>query len=152
MAAYHFVTKWRIPAPVERVWDVLDAPERYQDWWPMFVAYNPLTPELRGVGARAERVVRGVLPYQLRYVTTTTKVDPPRELAYDSTGDLTGDGRFLLTPVDGATEVTFFWDVSTNKTLMNMLTPLFRPLFEWHHNWVMKRGERGLVRLLKDSA
>ena len=151
MAAYSFVTNWFIPAPLDRVWEALYSPESYHEWWPMFAEYKRLTPESTGVGARAERVVVGVLPYRLRYTTTTTRYDPPREVAYDSTGDLEGGGSFRLEPVEGGTAVTFHWDVSTNKRLMNLLTPLFRRAFEWHHNWVMKQGERGLTKRLSGA-
>jgi uncharacterized protein YndB with AHSA1/START domain len=148
MAAYSFVTTWFIPADSGRVWEALNTPERYPEWWPSFVAYRPLTPGVTGVGARAERVVRGALPYRLRYTTTTTRFDPPREVAYDADGDLIGSGRFLLAPRDGGTEVTFLWDVRTARRVMNWSAPLLRPLFAWNHNRVMAQGERGLRRLL----
>ena len=149
MADYRFVTTWLIPAERGRVWDVLNAPESYHEWWPSFVEYRPLTPGITGVGTRAERIVRGVLPYQLRYTTTTTRFDPPREVAYDAGGDLVGHGRFRLAERDGGTEVTFYWDVHTTGWAMNLLAPLLRSLFAWNHNRVMARGERGLTRLLK---
>jgi uncharacterized protein YndB with AHSA1/START domain len=84
MAAYSFVTHWRFAAPLEQVWQELDAAERYTDWWPAIRDYYDLTPEIHGLGARAERVVRGILPYELRYMTTVTKYVPPREIAYDA--------------------------------------------------------------------
>jgi hypothetical protein len=148
MAAYRFVTTWFVPAGPERVWDELNAPERYPEWWPSFVVYRALTPGTTGVGARAERVVRGALPYRLRYTTTTTRFDPPREVAYDSDGDLIGDGSFRICPRDGGAEVTFHWNVRTHRRLMNLLAPLLQPLFAWNHNWVMAQGERGLRRRL----
>lgn len=148
MAVYSFVTDWFIPADPGRVWDELNATDRYHEWWPSFVEYRTLTPELTGVGARAERVVRGALPYQLRYTTTTTRFDPPREVAYDSVGDLIGDGRFLVLPHNGGTQVTFHWNVRTSRRVMNALAPLLRPLFAWNHNWVMAQGERGLKQRL----
>lgn len=63
MAAYSFVTDWTLDAPLDVVWAELDAAERYPQWWPAMVRYVDLTPELHGVGARAERITRGVLPY-----------------------------------------------------------------------------------------
>lgn len=144
MAVYHFVTNWHITAPIERVWQALNAPEDYGRWWPSFVAYEDLTPGTKGVGARAVRTVRGRLPYALYYTTTITQSDAPRELAYDATGDLQGHGRFVLTPAGEATEVAFYWDVQTTRPVMNLLAPLLRPLFAWNHNIVMSQGERGL--------
>jgi hypothetical protein len=69
-------------------------------------------------------------------------------VAYDAAGDLAGDGRFVVTPREGGTEVTFYWNVRTNRRVMNLLAPLLRPLFAWNHNWVMAQGERGLKQRL----
>lgn len=148
MADYHFVTRWFIPADPGRVWDELNATERYREWWPSVVEYRSLTPGVTGVGARAERVVRGALPYGLRYTTTTTLFDPPHEVAYDAVGDLVGHGRFRVEGRDGGTEVVFHWDVRTTGRAMNLLAPLLGRLFAWNHNHVMARGERGLTRRL----
>ena len=152
MAEYSFVTRWRFQAPIEQVWRVLDRPERYAEWWPAIVEYRDLTPEIHGVGSRAERVVKGLLPYTLRYTTTVTLYEPPREIAYDATGELTGFGRFVLQSDGPWTDVTFYWDVRTSGFWMNLLAPLLKPLFAWNHHWVMKQGERGLaLRLAQDG-
>ena len=148
MANYSFVTPWNIVAAIEDVFEALMASERYPEWWPSFVRYRSLTPGVTGVGAQAEQVVRSVLPYQLTYRTKTTKLDPPREVAYDAVGDLNGRGRFVLEPSAHGTSVTYYWDVATAKRLMNALSPFLRPLFMWHHNWVMRQGERGLNQWL----
>ncbi len=127
------------------MWDALNAPERYPEWWPCIVQYRQLTPEKTGVGARAERAVKGRLPYTLRYTTTITHHARPREIAYDAVGELAGRGRILLQEDGAWTDVTFYWDVKTTGFWMNLLAPLFRWLFAWNHNWVMTRGERGLA-------
>ena len=148
MAAYSFVTRWRFRAPIEQVWDALNTPERYPEWWPCILEYRKLTPELTGVGARAERVVKGRLPYVLRYRTTITQHEPPRVIAYDAEGELAGKGRFVLAEDGDWTNVTFYWDVQTTGRWMNLLAPLLKWLFAWNHNWVMDRGERGLAAWL----
>src|SRR5262249_26398830 len=103
----------------------------------------------RSVGAKGERAVRGFLPYSLNYTTTITKSEAPRDLTYDATGDLVGDGRFLLKQVGGQTEVFLFWNVSTQGRWLNRLAPLLRWLFAWNHNYVMRNGERGLATWLE---
>lgn len=148
MASYSFVTTWRLHAPIADVWQALNDAERYHEWWPGMVAFRKLNPEVIGVGAKSERAVRGRLPYTLRYQTTTTRVDPPRELAYDASGDLVGRGRFVLSEQGEWTQVIFYWDVQTSGLWMNLLAPIFRRLFAWNHDWVMARGERGLANRL----
>jgi hypothetical protein len=149
MAAYSFVTNWRLNASLAAVWRELDAAERYPEWWPSIIAYRDLTPAIHGLGARAERVVRGRLPYSLRYTTTVTRYEPLCEIAYDAVGDLNGQGRFVLTEDAGHTCVVFYWDVSTAGFWLNLLAPMLKPLFAWNHHWVMAQGERGLAAHLE---
>ncbi len=150
MADYNFLTIWRFPQPIARVWEAINAAEDYPRWWPNIVSYRFLTPNNpRCVGAQVERVVRGFLPYSLRYTTIITKSDPPHELAYDAAGDLVGSGRFVLCESAGQTEVAIYWQVSTAGRWLNRLAPLLKWLFAANHNAVMRRGERGLAAWLK---
>ncbi len=149
MAAYSFVTTWRVRAPREKVWQVLNTPAQYHEWWPCIVHYRALNPGITGVGARGERTVRGRLPYRLHYTTTITRSDPPEELAYDAEGDLRGRGRCVLTQQGEWTEIVWYWDVQTAGLLMNLLAPVLRGLFAWNHNQVMGLGERGLAQRLQ---
>jgi hypothetical protein len=152
MASYSFITRWRFQAPAEQVWEALNTPARYAEWWPSIVHYRHLNPGVHGVGARAERAVRGRLPYTLRYTTTVTHFDPPRELAYDAVGDLTGRGRFVVRRKGDRTEVVFYWDVCTSGFWLNLLAPLLKWLFAWNHNRVMAEGECGLAAWLRRRA
>jgi uncharacterized protein YndB with AHSA1/START domain len=150
MAKYQFITIWRFDQPIERVWEAINKAEDYPQWWPNILYYRCLTPDNpRGVGAEGERAVRGFLPYSLKYTTTITKSEAPRDLTYDAAGDLVGDGRFLLKEVGGKTEVFLFWNVSTQGFWLNRLAPLFKWLFAWNHNQVMRSGERGLAAWLE---
>jgi hypothetical protein len=126
--------------------------ERYREWWPSCIGFRELASGVVGVGSSHERVVRGRLPYNLRYVIKVTHYDPPRELTYDSVGDLQGRGRFLLDEKDGWTDVLLYWDVSTTGVFMNVLAPVLRWLFAWNHDAVMVEGERGLAALLKKQS
>jgi uncharacterized protein YndB with AHSA1/START domain len=150
MARYCFITTWQVPAAPEKVWDALITAEDYPRWWPSIVSCRSLTPGVRGLGAKAERAVRGRLPYTLRYTTTITHFDPPREAAYDALGDLVGKGRFIVSPAGTGTRVVFHWEVQTTGFWLNLLAPLFRWLFAWNHNRVMAEGERGLCRWLRN--
>src|SRR5262249_23675499 len=117
-------------------------------------SYHCLTPDNpEGVGARGERLVRGLLPYSLRYTTNITRSIPPRELDYDAAGDLVGRGRFELRETQGdsgasETEVVIYWQVETSGRWLNRLAPLLKWLFAWNHDYVMRRGEQGLATWL----
>ena len=149
MARYSFVTTWRVTAPIGKVWDALQC---ISVWWPGMATPRHLNPGRDGVGARYERVTRGRLPYDLRYVITVTRYDPPREMAYDSEGDLVGRGSYVLTEAGDATQVVFTWEVATTGFWMNLLAPVLKPVFAWNHNYVMSEGEKGLARYLRQQA
>jgi hypothetical protein len=149
MARYSFVTTWRVTAPIGKVWDALQC---ISVWWPGMATPRHLNPGQDGVGARYERVTRGKLPYNLRYVITVTRYEPPHVCTYDSEGDLVGKGSYVLTTAGDATEVVFTWDVTTTGRAMNLLAPLLKPLFAWNHNWVMTEGLKGLERYLREQA
>jgi uncharacterized protein YndB with AHSA1/START domain len=160
MAAYNFVTIWRFRQPIDLVWAAINTAEDYPRWWPNILYYQCLTPEnSRGVGARGRRAVRGFLPYSLDYLTTITKSAPPHELAYTADGDLVGDGQFVLQEIPaaqtsdatntGCTQVTIYWNVDTKGRWLNRLAPAMKWLFAANHNYVMRRGQRGLAKWLE---
>jgi uncharacterized protein YndB with AHSA1/START domain len=157
VADYSFITKWHFKQPIGRVWDAINAAEDYPRWWSNILHYECLTPENpRGVGAQGRRAVRGILPYSLVYTTTITKSEAPHDLAYNADGDLIGHGRFVLEEIStgdfaGGTEVTLYWDVGTKGRWLNRLAPLLKWLFARNHNYVMRRGERGLAQWLEKT-
>ncbi len=148
MVAYSFVTRWRVAAPPERVWQVITAGPSFTEWWPNVISSKHLTPGITGVGSQYERVIRGRLPYTLRFVSTTTLFEPPREFAYEAVGDLVGHGRWVFEPNGQGTNLTIYWEVVTTGFWMNLLAPLLKGVFAWNHNQVMCSGERGLAQWL----
>jgi len=156
MAQYSFVTIWRFKQPIQTVWNAINTPEDYPRWWPNILYYKCFTPENpRGVGAKGERSVQGLLPYSLRYTTTITRSEAPHDLAYVSDGDLVGRGRFELRqiaagPLAGGTDVLIYWDVATQGRWLNRLAPLLKWLFAANHNYVMRRGQCGLAKWLEN--
>jgi hypothetical protein len=46
------------------------------------------------------------------------------------------------------TAVLYEWNVRTTKAWMNLMAPLLRSVFEWNHDWVMRRGGEGIAQLL----
>ena len=93
-------------------------------------------------------VWRSVLPYRVEFQVKTTKVERPLLLEGDAVGELQGVGRWRLFEQDGATAVLYEWNVATTSSWMNLIAPVARPIFEWNHDWVMRRGGEGIARLL----
>jgi Polyketide cyclase / dehydrase and lipid transport len=150
MADYHYVTTWRIKAPIERVWEEIVHLERWPSWWKYVVRVVELEPGAAdGVGKRQRVLLRARLPsYTLGFDTRTTRVQPPTALEADATGGLEGTGRWALAPDDGGTLVRYTWDIRTTGWLMNLLAPVARPVFDWNHGQLMREGGQGLARRL----
>lgn len=102
----------------------------------------------RGVGQVGRYVWRSAIPYPVEFWIRTTRVDRPRLLEGSASGGLEGTGRWRFFEQDGTTAVLYEWNVTTTKRWMNAIAPLARPIFEWNHDWVMRRGGQGIARLL----
>ena len=72
MKDYRFITRWRVNAPTQIVWDALNDAMRYPEWWPCYKRCQHLTPGVTGVGSVSEYVVRGPLPYDVHYRVEVT--------------------------------------------------------------------------------
>ena len=153
MASYEFVPVWRFAAPLERVWDELYHPDRWPGWWRAVKAVEllQLGDEL-GVGARRRYTWRGVLPYELTFEMRTTLVEPYARLEGVATGELSGVGRWKLSPDVDDTVVRYEWTVEASKRWMRFLSPLARSVFEWNHNVVMRWGYNGLDSVVSSGS
>ena len=136
---YHFVTHWRVRGPIQKVYEILrDGPGYFRWWRPAYVRSEEVGPK------KVESLVRAKLPYTLRFTTEVVRERPPDEFEIRATGELSGTGLWKLRQSGETTEIDFFWDVRAEKALVRWLSPVFKPLFRWNHDWVMKMGERGL--------
>jgi uncharacterized protein YndB with AHSA1/START domain len=150
MAPYHFVTVWRVRAPIEQVWEAIYRSDRWPEWWKGVVQVTTLRAgDERGLGGLTRYVWKSALPYTLTIETTAMRVEEPYAMDGRSSGELKGEGRWRLREEAGVTIVRYEWDVSTTKPWMNWLAPLLRPAFEWNHDMVMRQGGEGLRRLLE---
>jgi hypothetical protein len=149
MAQYSFVTRWRLDAPIDAVWEAIRGYDVWPSWWSSIVQARRIAAgDPSGIGETVELAFRTRLPYQLRFRMTTTRVVPPHELDGRADGELRGTGRWRLASDGERTQVTYYWDVETTRWWMNLLAPVARPAFKWNHDQVMADGYRGLVRLL----
>jgi carbon monoxide dehydrogenase subunit G len=139
MAGYRFLTTWIVDAEVARVWDAIHDVERWPEWWPGVLAVESLGDDTY------RHTWRSVVPYPVRFDVHVTHVERPRLIEGEASGELAGEGRWRLSG-DRPTVVTYEWNVRTTRRWMNLLAPLARPVFEWNHHAVMRRGGEGLAR------
>ena len=150
MAEYSFLTAWLLPgAPLERVWEELFDVASWPQWWKGVTDARELEHgDPDGLGKVFTISWRSFLPYDLSFTTAVTRIEKPYVMEGAAVGELTGTGRWRLFHRDSVTAVTYEWNVHTTKAWMNALAPLARPIFEWNHDYVMRRGGEGLkIRL-----
>jgi uncharacterized protein YndB with AHSA1/START domain len=150
MARYEFVTRWRIDAPIEAVFDEIFAVEHWPEWWE---GVEDVVELERGgddrVGTLFRYSWRSVLPYRLVFDMRLTRVQRPVALDGAAVGELAGEGVWRLFREPSGTLVRYEWNVATTSRWMNVLAPLARPLFAWNHDVVMRRGGEGLSHRLQ---
>jgi polyketide cyclase/dehydrase/lipid transport protein len=148
VADYRFLTTWLLDAPREAVWDEIYHAERWPQWWAgVEDVVKVVEGDEQGVGSVYRNVWRSRIPYAVRFDARTTRVEQPHLIELTATGELEGTGRWRLFAGD-AVAVTYEWNVHTTAPWMNALAPLARPVFEWNHHYVMRRGAEGLARRL----
>ena len=151
MAYYEFATIWRVAAPIDRVYALIDTPADWPRWWPSVLEVRQLAPPRDdALGDRYAATMRGRLPYALRFEATTTRREAPHALELTATGELEGTGTWALREENGHTIVRYDWRVRTTPWWMNAFAafPFVEPIFRYNHHAVMRKGLAGLRREL----
>jgi uncharacterized protein YndB with AHSA1/START domain len=149
VAEYRFLTTWLLEAERDRVWDAIYESERWPEWWQGVEEAEKLEEgDESGVGQYGRYVWKAKLPYRVEFYIRTTRVEQPRLLEGDATGELAGVGRWRLFEQNGMTAAIYEWNVQTTRPWMNLLAPLARPAFKSNHDYVMRNGGLGLADLL----
>ncbi|MEZ4703501.1 MAG: SRPBCC family protein [Rhodothermales bacterium] len=150
MADFEFVTTWRVPAPLQIVWDEIHTIEHWTEWWGAIATMDPVEAgDQLGLGSLRRMVWRGPLPYRFAFDLRITRVEPPTVIEGVATGDLTGWGCWQLTGDGRDTLVRLDWRADASAGWMRVLRPLLRPIIRWNHEAVMQAGYRGLLRRLQ---
>jgi hypothetical protein len=79
MTDYHFVSSWRLQAPIERVWEEVVHTERWPSWWKYVHRVDQLDPgDADGLGRRQHLVFTTRLPYRLGFDIQVHRIQPPK--------------------------------------------------------------------------
>jgi hypothetical protein len=143
---YHFITRWRLKASAEEIFDILSQPVEYRRWWPsVYLTVQELAPgEWSGQGRHIRLLTRGWLPYKLRWEARTISARPPERIEIEATGDFLGRGIWSIVADGEHCDVTFDWKLRAEKTLLRNLSFAFRPAFEANHRWAMEQGRQSI--------
>jgi hypothetical protein len=141
---YYFVTRWRVPAAAEEVYDIMHDAAQYPRWWPaVYLKAEPLAPGADG-GPRFRFYSKGWLPYTLRWESEEIRADRPNSFTIRATGDFNGRGIWTFCQHGPYTDVDFDWQLRADKPLLRNLSPVLKPMFAANHRWAMEQGRRSL--------
>jgi len=96
-----------LPATPEAVWADISRLESHVEWMVDVESIEFLSATHRGPGTRM-RVATRVGPFRTSDVMAFTAWEPPALLVVSHQGLFTGEGRFVLEPIDGGTR--FRWE------------------------------------------
>jgi hypothetical protein len=144
---YHFVTRWRVAGSCAEVYDILADAPGLKRWWPSVylevTELRPGDPET-GVGREIELYTKGWLPYTLRWSFTITETRRPHGFSLDPRGDFVGSGVWTLAQDGDWCDIQYDWRIEARKPLLQVLSPLMKPVLAANHRWAMARGEESL--------
>ncbi|MGJ7418886.1 SRPBCC family protein [Streptomyces cinereoruber] len=141
---YRFRCVWRLAAPPDTVYAVLERAEDYPRWWPQVREVVPRD------GTSGTACFRSLLPYDLVVTVRALRRDPVgRVLEVGLGGDLEGRARWALTPEGTGTRVLYEQEVEVRARLLRVLAVPGRPLFRANHALMMRGGRRGLAAHLR---
>ena len=154
MSDYEFVTVWDIAAPVDSVWNAIQAVDEWPKWWRGVLSSTEIKAgDENGVGSIRRTTWKSALPYKLEFDSEILRVEKHRLIEARAFGELDGNGLWQFEQVaNDQTRVQYDWTVKTTKAWMNILAPVARPFFRWNHDTIMGWGETGLRKHLGAAA
>ena len=144
---YAFLTRWRLRATAQDVYDVLSDPFGLARWWPsVYLEVTELQPPdpHTGAGRVVGLYTKGWLPYTLRWNFAVTESTPPTGFKLVAHGDFEGTGVWTLKEDGDFVDVMYDWRISAEKPLLRYGSFILRPVFAANHRWAMARGEESL--------
>ncbi|MFB7592116.1 SRPBCC family protein [Streptomyces sp. NPDC056169] len=143
---YRFRSVWRLAAPPDAVYAVLERGAEYPLWWPQVREVVPLD-DTTGTAR-----FRSFLPYELVVTVRALRSDPgARILEVGLGGDLEGWVRWTLTAEGAGTRAVYEQEVEVHARLLRVLAVPGRPVFRANHALMMRSGRRGLAARMKGS-
>jgi len=136
---FEFDRSFDFEVPPEALWRSLTSVDRFPSWWPWLREFDTAG---RGIepGIEAACVVRGPLPYALRFTVAVDRVEVGRAIDTTVTGDIEGPARLEVGPHGAGSSARLVWKVHVVDPALRATARVARPLMEWGHNWVVSRG------------
>jgi uncharacterized protein YndB with AHSA1/START domain len=151
---YELVSHWRVPGPIDRIYDLLSDTEAAPRWWPQaYHRVREVAPgEDGGVGRVLDITTKGALPYELTWRLEVVETERPRLIRLRASGQLVGFGEWQIAEAGKDVTLAYTWRIRAEHPLLRRLEFLLKPIFALNHNWVMRKGEEGFKRELARRA
>ncbi|MBI4395438.1 MAG: polyketide cyclase [Candidatus Omnitrophica bacterium] len=147
---YHFITHWRLKGNIHEVYEILNDPIHYPNWW----GTNLLSVEEVQSGGQEKRFrmkMKGRLPYTLEWELVHTESMKPSRIISDAIGDFVGRGIWTLKQMGSEVDILFDWNIRTEKPFLRYFSWVLKPLFSANHNWVMEQARKGLIQEIRNK-
>jgi hypothetical protein len=143
---YHFTTRWRLPAKIEEISEIISNAPDLVRWWPsVYLEVKELQPGGEGgLGKVVSLYTKGWLPYTLRWQFRVVASSPPHGFTLEAWGDFVGRGAWTFEQDGDWVAITYDWTVRADKPLLKYLSFLMKPIFSANHQWAMRMGEESL--------
>lgn len=149
LKAYHFVSTWKLEAPLDTTFKVMVNSFEWHKWWK---SIEQVTHKYSGtkdsIGNIRSYTIKSPLGYKLNFDLKLTKLVYGKLLEGNASGDLVGTGVWYFKEDHNITYITCVWDVKTTIKWMNTFRFILAPVLRWNHAQVMKKGAKGLARRL----
>ena len=143
---YSFFTHWRMEGDIAEIYTLISNPLDYPNWWKnVCFQVEELEPgDKRKLGQVIRFQLKAALPYVLKWQAKSTELNKPYGFTSEVTGDLVGLGVWSFKQDGSWVDITFNWEVAVEKPFLRFFSFFLRPVFNWNHNWVMKKWEESL--------
>ena len=140
--SYHILSRWRVKAGVEEVYDIVSQPLEYPRWWPsVYLSSKEIAPgSPDAAGRRVMFRTKGLLPWTLSWESSFTEAVPPHRIVMETAGDFTGRGVWTFVQDGDFADITFDWTLAVTSPL-RYLSKALRPVVVANHEWAMEQGE-----------
>lgn len=152
--------RWVVRGESEDVFHFISRIKTWPSWWPQIIAAKPARDddaEIR-VGDSATMQAKSLLPYKLYWHTTVLEVDEPNFIKVR--GDVTLGKRMKLYGIisftlkkDGDNIIVInSQEIYPSRPVPGMLRSVLNRVFNFNHDYAMKRGLSGLQQAVTDRA
>ena len=134
---FHFDRTWDFPVDAGEFWSTISRTGEYREWWSWLREFDATA---LAEGHQWWATVQSPLPYALRFGLFMRRVEAPRLLEVDVSGDIAGPARLEVHDRDSGCAVRVSWKVEARSRPLRVGALFARPLLQWSHERVVSMG------------